>query len=53
MDKQADINVQNVDGDTPLHIASQKGNKDIVKMLQDSRHMSHYSDRPSSECRST
>ena len=33
LDKQADVNIQSVEGDTPLYMACVKGNKDIVKML--------------------
>ena len=35
LDKQADVNIQNVKGFTPLYMACQEGHKDIVKMLLD------------------
>ena len=35
LDKQTDINIQSVQGATPLHMACQKGHKDIAKMLLD------------------
>ena len=37
LDKQADINIQNVEGATPLYMACQEGHKDIVKMLLDNQ----------------
>ena len=35
LDKQADINIQDDEGDTPLYMACHLGHKDIVKMLLD------------------
>jgi ankyrin repeat protein len=35
LDKQADVNIQNVRGGTPLHMACGNGHKDIVKLLLD------------------
>ena len=35
LDKQADVNIQNVEGVTPLYMACNKGHNDIVKMLLD------------------
>ena len=35
LDKQADINIQSVEGYAPLRMACHQGHKDIVKMLLD------------------
>ena len=35
LDRQADVNIQNVRGTTPLYLACQQGHKDVVKMLLD------------------
>ena len=35
LDKQADVNIQTIGGDTPLLTACHNGHKDVVKMLLD------------------
>ena len=37
MEKEADINKQNNDGDTPLHLALKGGNMEIIKLIMNKK----------------